>query len=118
MRVFLLAGLVLFLGCSDESTAPVADDVKTLEDVPTDLRPVEATDTIRFEAESGDADSEDDSGAVDLPYAPPVSMDPVDGSKVSIRADTPVAEFGDRIYYFSSEDNRRVFLESPEKYRE
>jgi YHS domain-containing protein len=53
---------------------------------------------------------------VDLPFAPAISMDPVDGGKVSIRPDTPVAEFRDRVYYFQSEENRQAFLRNPEKY--
>lgn len=53
---------------------------------------------------------------VDLPFTPAISMDPVDGGKVSIRPDTPVAEFKDHIYYFRSEENRQAFLRNPEKY--
>jgi YHS domain-containing protein len=53
---------------------------------------------------------------VSLPFKPPISMDPVDGSKVSIRRNTPSTEHGGRIYHFSSEENLRLFLEDPEKY--
>jgi YHS domain-containing protein len=53
---------------------------------------------------------------VDLPFTPAISMDPVDGGKVSIRPDTPVAEFKDRIYYFRNEENRQAFVRNPEKY--
>jgi len=58
-------------------------------------------------------DQEED---VPLPFEPPISMDPVDGSKVSIRRTTPSTEYGGKIYHFSSEDNLRLFLEDPEKY--
>ena len=43
-------------------------------------------------------------------------MDPVDGSKVSLRADTPTTEYENRIYHFSSKENLELFLESPAEY--
>ncbi|HEV7921732.1 MAG TPA: hypothetical protein VGR02_13165 [Thermoanaerobaculia bacterium] len=51
-----------------------------------------------------------------LPFAPAIAMDAVDGSKISIRADTPRVEMKNRIYYFSSEDHKRAFMASPEEY--
>lgn len=51
-----------------------------------------------------------------LPFSPAIAMDPVDGSKISIRASTPVVEYRGRIYYFSSEANKRVFMAGPEQY--
>jgi YHS domain-containing protein len=52
----------------------------------------------------------------DLPFTPAISMDPVDGGKVSITPATPVAEFKDRLYYFQNEENRDAFVRNPEKY--
>jgi len=51
-----------------------------------------------------------------LPFAPAIAMDPVDGSKISIRADTPTVQTKARLYYFSSEDNKRQFLANPDEF--
>jgi YHS domain-containing protein len=51
-----------------------------------------------------------------LPFAPLIAMDPVDGSKVSIRVETPTTEYKNRVYYFSSEANLRSFQAAPETY--
>jgi YHS domain-containing protein len=51
-----------------------------------------------------------------LPFAPAIAMDPVDGSKISIRVGTPTTEYKNRIYYFGSEENRRAFTADPENY--
>lgn len=51
-----------------------------------------------------------------LPFAPAIAMDPINGSKVSIRADTPTVEYKNHIYYFSSEENRREFQSGPEQF--
>lgn len=51
-----------------------------------------------------------------LPFAPLIAMDPVDGSKVSIRVETPVTEYKDRLYYFGSAQNKAAFVADPEKY--
>ncbi len=51
-----------------------------------------------------------------LPFSPAIAMDPIDGSKISIRALTPTFEYKGKIYYFSSEENRRAFTANPEQY--
>ena len=51
-----------------------------------------------------------------LPFAPAIAMDPVDGSKISIRADTPQFEYKGRIFYFHSAENRATFQANPEQY--
>ena len=51
-----------------------------------------------------------------LPFAPAIAMDPVDGSKISIRADTPMVEYKNHFYYFSSDENRRQFQASPDQF--
>jgi YHS domain-containing protein len=43
-------------------------------------------------------------------------MDPVDGSKISMRATTPTFEYKGKIYYFSNEENKRTFMANPEQY--
>jgi YHS domain-containing protein len=51
-----------------------------------------------------------------LPFAPAIAMDPVNGNKVSIRADTPTLEYKGRVFYFSSQENRETFRASPDQY--
>jgi YHS domain-containing protein len=59
---------------------------------------------------------QDEAVRASLPFAPAIALDPVDGSKISIRAGTPAAEYKGHIFYFSSEANKRAFLASPEQY--
>ena len=59
--------------------------------------------------------AEDEKVRADLPFSPAIGMDPVDGSKISIRATTPKLEYKNKIYYFSNEANRRVFAANPEE---
>lgn len=51
-----------------------------------------------------------------LPFAPAIALDPVDGSKISIRANTPTFELKNHIYYFTSEENKRTFMASPQQF--
>lgn len=59
---------------------------------------------------------QDEALRASLPFAPAIAMDPVDGSKISIRANTPTAEYKGHLFYFSSEANKRAFLASPDQY--
>ncbi len=49
-----------------------------------------------------------------LPFTPAIAMDPIDGSKISIRATTPTFEYKGKIYYFSTEANRTTFSSNPD----
>jgi len=104
---------ILASGCRKGSSAPppgTDPNVKTIEqeaNIPSLPLPSE---------HSTSATSTSEPALVDLPFTPAISMDPVDGGKVSIRPDTPVAEFKDHIYYFRSEENRQAFLRNPDKY--
>jgi len=51
-----------------------------------------------------------------LPFAPAIGLDPVDGSKISIRASTPTLLFQNHIYYFSSDANKRTFQSNPPQF--
>ena len=51
-----------------------------------------------------------------LPFTPAIAMDPIDGSKISIRAATPTLDYKGRIYYFSSEANKKSFMANPAAY--
>jgi len=59
---------------------------------------------------------QDESVRAKLPFAPAIAMDPVDGSKISIRASTPTLEYKSRIFYFASEENKRTFGGNPEEF--
>ena len=59
---------------------------------------------------------EDEKVRASLPFAPAIGLDPVDGSKISITARTPILDYKGRLYYFSSEANKRVFQANPEQY--
>lgn len=58
--------------------------------------------------------AEDEKVRAALPFSPAIAMDPIDGSKISIRAATPTFEYKNKIYYFSSEANKRTFASNPE----
>ena len=57
---------------------------------------------------------EDEKVRASLPFSPAIGMDPIDGSKISIRAATPMYEYKGKVYYFSSEANKRIFAGNPE----
>ena len=59
---------------------------------------------------------EDEKVRASLPFTPAIAMDPVDGSKISIRAATPTLEFEGKIYYFSSEAHRAQFKADPKAF--
>jgi YHS domain-containing protein len=61
-------------------------------------------------------DGRDEALRAALPFAPAIAMDPVGGSKISIRASTPTAEYKGRIFYFTNEENKRQFLANPDQY--
>ncbi|MGK2856159.1 MAG: hypothetical protein ACSLFQ_03025 [Thermoanaerobaculia bacterium] len=108
----LCAALALS-GCGGRSTTPdprSAPGVRTIEQA-ADVPALPLSTDITPAALSASA-----APLVGLPFTPAISMDPVDGGKVSIRPDTPLAEFNDRVYYFRSEENRQAFLRNPEKY--
>ena len=60
--------------------------------------------------------AQDEAVRAALPFAPAIAMDPIDGSKISIRASTPTFEYKNKIFYFSSEGNKRTFTSNPEQY--
>jgi YHS domain-containing protein len=59
---------------------------------------------------------EDEKLRASLPFTPAIAMDPIDGDKLSIRAATPTVEYKGKIYYFSSEENKRAFMAAPDQY--
>ncbi|HEX7707804.1 MAG TPA: YHS domain-containing protein [Thermoanaerobaculia bacterium] len=59
---------------------------------------------------------EDEQLRASLPFSPAIAMDPIDGSKISMRFTTPTFEYKGRIYYFSSEANKKTFEANPDQY--
>ena len=59
---------------------------------------------------------EDEKLRASLPFAPAIGIDPVDGSKISITAHTPTFEYKGRLFYFSSEQNKRTFMAAPDQF--
>ncbi len=59
---------------------------------------------------------QDEAARAALPFSPAIALDPVDGQKISIRATTPTFEIKGRVYYFSSEENKRTFAANPAPY--
>jgi YHS domain-containing protein len=60
--------------------------------------------------------AQDERVRAQLPFAPAIALDPIDGLKVSIRATTPAVEYKNHIFYFSSDGNKRMFMASPDQY--
>lgn len=104
---------------------PTATD-PTLEDfIPEVPLPLEPVVPEEEETEGDETTTNPDEGpevktrepvSIRLPFAPPIAMDPVDGQKVSITAQTPTVEYKGRIYYFNDTANRAAFVRSPQQY--
>jgi YHS domain-containing protein len=129
---FWIATLFLAIACGgsapQNTTTTAHDEVRTVES--TDPRPavIDPPPMLSDEAAAPkpknpiDAERavpltpQDEQIRARLPFASAIAMDPVDGSKVSIRATTPVAQYKNRLYYFSSESNKQAFMAAPESY--
>ena len=142
VRSQLLVTLVLASMVSCEQQTPVThlQDVRTVDNVPTRMVPVQTLPVLREEAteikppEPTDADGNpiktstalkpalkpastpETNIPTELPFAPLIAMDPVDGTKVSIRIGTASTEYKNKLYYFSSPENKKTFLGNPEVY--
>lgn len=139
-RIYLAVALallgVLTVACVRDTAADEGKEVeiRTIENSPTQMRPVRKPPTIEFDSgpsqstagqsvpvrqREGEETAPDEDVAPwvqNLPFSPKIAMDPVDGSKISIRGETPIAEYKGRIYYFSSEANRREFIRDPDSF--
>ncbi len=137
IAILALAAAFLTAGCADDSAADgeAPLQISTIENSPTELRPVRKPPMIEFDHGPAPAlEGEEESPAPEaakggepeesqaaqwtqnLPFSPKIAMDPVDGSKLSIRRATPVAEYKGRVYYFSTEANKREFIRSPDDF--
>lgn len=118
--------LALTIGCGEPSRQPEATDVRMRTIDNSDLPAMASSSPPTIEEEIPSAIPHDTTGtagtitpthkAADLPFVPALSMDPVDGAKVSITTETPMVEHKGRIYYFRSEASQRLFQANPERY--
>lgn len=141
LPLLALALPAILAGCDSPGTRPQQPiEIQTVETAPARLSAIDPPPTLRdnlaprpaFPATTTAGEpakappagtapqppaTEDEMRAkTNLPFTPLIAMDPVDGSKVSITADTPVFSYKDRWYYFSSAANKATFRANPEAY--
>lgn len=137
--LFLAASMtvVLFIGgCQQNPPAPEVGELRTIDNTPLEAMVIDPPQTtvpqpLETRLPEGEekkpaakpAPASTTAGSdemlqhkINLPFSPAIAMDPVDGGKVSIRIDTPAFEYKNKIYYFTSEANRRAFTANPEQY--
>jgi YHS domain-containing protein len=121
--------LALTVGCSgenDQPTAQQAQAMRTIENTQVPPVPVEEPPVVDeaiplaipkyATPEEIKQIRENSKLRVELPFAPAIAIDPVDGGKVSIRSNTPMVEYKKKIYYFSSAATKATFEANPEQY--
>lgn len=128
-----LGALILIAGCARSPAAPrrqrAATEVQTIDSAdvrPTVLEPppvlTDEGPAPKPKTDVATADApppptpRDEAFRASLPFAPAIGLDPVNGTKISIRANTLSYEYKGHIYYFSAEDSRRTFMAAPEQY--
>lgn len=133
MRLCLIAILLPLIGACEQQTVQqrAPEDIRTVDNMPVRSVPVEQIEQLAEEAtvlrptapspapkrpNGSPTPGASPQALPQMPFAPLIAMDPVDGSKVSIRVETPTTEYKTRIYYFASEENRRAFLADPERF--
>lgn len=136
MRIPILLIVVLFAAACAQPKASTTtpSDVRTIENTPINALPIEPLPTIDEPAGEGripvasaespatrtkgtsSSKQEELARKMNLPFAPAITMDPIDGSKISIGPDTPVVEYKNRLYYFGSVKNKQAFLANPDTY--
>ena len=135
-RTFLVAMLLAAsaAGCARKAPANAARpkptaEMRTIDSAPPRLAPIEPPPMLTDEAPPvktvtglAQADApppptpQDEALRSSLPFAPAIAMDPVDGSKISIRASIPTVEYKNKLYYFANEEHKRTFVANPEQY--
>jgi YHS domain-containing protein len=130
-RIALLVLALAPLGCSDAppDNTIAAAEMRSIHTVPPQPAPLDPPPMLVDEAPPPKPKAlpwetpkpiiftpEDDKLRSNLPFTPAIAMDPINGDKISIRATTPTFEYKGRIFYFSSEENRRTFMASPDQY--
>jgi len=131
--VMAIVAAALAAGCGGKPASPAAQkpmsEMRTIDS--SDLRPVtvdpppmltDEAPPIKTVTGLAQADAPPPPTAADealrasLPFAPAIAMDPIDGSKISIRASIPTVEYKNKLYYFANEDHKRAFTANPEQY--
>jgi YHS domain-containing protein len=134
MRLILIATVLLTAACARSNAQQpatqqaVSTEVRTIESVDPRPQVIDPPPMLQDEAPPPKPKAqpwetttpiiltpEDEKLRAALPFSPAIAMDPVDGSKISIRATTPTIEYKGKIYYFSNEANRRAFAANPEE---
>jgi len=131
-RGFLL--LLCFAACRQapppaRAAAPRAAEVKTIDTTPPQPAALQPPPILTDEAPAPKSTvgqitldapppptPQDEAVRASLPFSPAIALDPVTGQKISIRATTPMLEMKGRIYYFSSEEDKRTFMANPAQY--
>jgi len=126
--------LCVALACKQESAparpaAPRSAEVQTIDSTPPQPAALQPPPVLTDEAPAPKSTvgqitldapppptPQDEAVRASLPFSPAIGLDPVDGQKISIRATTPKMEMNGRVYYFSSEENKRTFAASPTQY--
>jgi YHS domain-containing protein len=133
LSIILLA-LALAAGCSRKvqtagARPPANADMRTIDSANVRPAPIEPPPMLTDEAPPvrqlnvvAQADApppptaQDEALRASLPFSPAIAMDPVDGSKISIRASIPTLEYKNKLYYFATEEHKRTFLANPEQF--
>ena len=123
-----LPALLLFVACDAPQPAQPPSGVATINTVPARPAQLQQPPMLQDEAPPPKPKAlpwetpkpivftpEDEKLRAALPFSPAIAMDPIDGSKISIRATTPTHEYKGKIYYFSNDTNKRLFLSNPEQ---
>ena len=123
--------LCVALACKQESAPalPPAAEVQTIDSTPPQPAALQPPPVLTDEAPAPKSTvgqmtmdapppptPQDEAVRASLPFSPAIALDPVDGQKISIRATTPTFEIKGRVYYFSSEANKRTFMADPAQY--
>jgi YHS domain-containing protein len=132
----IFSAVILLAGCHERpDEATTTEPMMTIENTAAKVTPVEIppmidenapppprTDTTTTGVHAAATDtgpmSRDEAllRKMELPFAPAIAMDPVDGNKVSINNTTPMLEYKKKLYYFYTPENRRAFKANPEQY--
>lgn len=138
LLVRIVTASLLFSGCNQQTADHAPLQLRTIDNTEVRVVPVEAppqlaeqasvlkTDTaapagkrapkLKTKAGTSSQPTPTPTPTTELPFAPLIAMDPVDGGKVSIRVETPTMEYKNRIYYFTSAENKKAFGADPERY--
>jgi len=137
MRTFVVVGVMFAVACGQAPARPKSasvasaspqNEMRTIDDIPPQPVVLEPPPVLPDEApapkpkDAVQAENmvplteQDELVRAKLPFAPAIGLDPVDGSKISIRSTTPTLETKSRVFYFTSEENKRTFAANPAQF--